>query len=78
MKKKVQSIIADNLRHKWRSMWYKATTWFDMILLYLNTHDEKTTRNTTLQEFQAWLSQYIDEFTPLSPRNDRQSTTTDY
>lgn len=62
--KSTQAIVADNIKHKGRSIWYKATTAFDMILLYLQHHPIRTTKDTTLQDFQARITQYVDEFIP--------------
>lgn len=55
---------ANNIKHKGNTLWYKSTVAFDMILLYLQQHEDKNTKNTSLMEFQGRLSQYIYEFNP--------------
>ncbi len=59
---KLKTNHSNNISHKWKSMWYKATQAFDMILLYLKNHDWRTTKDTSLQEFQTYIVKYIDEF----------------
>lgn len=56
--------VAYNMKHKGKTIWYKATTAFDMILMFLREHPDKNTKNTAIIEFQAWLSLFIDEFIP--------------
>lgn len=51
-----------NIKHKWRSIGYKSTIAFDMILLYLRENEHKTTKNTILQEFQWYIVKNIDDF----------------
>lgn len=65
-----RTVIAYNIKHKWRTLWYKATTAFDMILLYLQEHPDQTTTSVTLQHFQKYIVQYIEEFNP----NPRKTT----
>jgi len=63
-----ETVIAYNIKHKWRTLWYKATTAFDMILLFLQDNPDKTTKSATLIEFQRRLTPNIAEFNP-NPRN---------
>ena len=64
MKRTTDIHIAYNMKHKWKTIGYKATTSFDMILMFLRENEEKNTRTTQLIEFQQRLSKFIDEFIP--------------
>lgn len=55
------SVYAHNVKHKGQTIWYKATVSFDMILIFLSEHN-KNTKETSLQDFQRRLTQYIDDF----------------
>jgi len=41
-----------------------------MILLYLQENIDKTTKSTTLQEFQSYIVKNIDEFILSTPEHD--------
>lgn len=62
------TILVSNHLYRWRSIWYMCTIAFDCILYYLKNHEWKNTKNTTLQEFQAYITSNIEEF--ISPNNN--------
>ncbi len=56
------TIRAGNHKYRWHTVWYMCTVAFDCILYYLKQHEGKTTKNTTLQEFQWYITSHIDDF----------------
>lgn len=59
---------AENHRYRWRSVGYICTVAFDAILYYLRSHEGRNTRDTTLQEFQAFVIKNIDDLSS-SPKS---------
>jgi len=64
--------LPNNKKHKGKTIWYKATVAFEMILLYLHEKEGSTTKNTILIDFQWRLTQYIDDFIP---KNEKYEST---